>query len=278
MTSRRRLTFQLTPLLDLLLIVIFAQYMEVQQTAQSGEAGLQARRAALETELQQREQKFREQFALENSDLEATRRRYSEQFQSIVKQHRQAAMTLAAAFNLPGRVVEQALKLRTAGANDDAERIEQAGRRIQELLKSREKELLQFLVRFDEMQKHVSIWELHVQDNGLARFTDGEHSRQIPFETAEEFARQCFEASKSFTEPHPLVLILMTWGDTQAGIRRRATEGLPLLVDRLRHDAAGTRWFDFSLMGFRPEGPLLDPSAVKTPSAERSPSRDTQRP
>ena len=30
--SRRRITFQLTPLLDLLLIVIFAQFMEMQRT------------------------------------------------------------------------------------------------------------------------------------------------------------------------------------------------------------------------------------------------------
>ena len=36
--TQRRLTFQLAPLVDLLLIVIFAQYMEVQQSAADGRA------------------------------------------------------------------------------------------------------------------------------------------------------------------------------------------------------------------------------------------------
>jgi hypothetical protein len=29
------------------------------------------------------------------------------------------------------------------------------------------------------------------------------------------------------------------------------------LIEQLRKDAGNTRWFDFSLMGFRPQGPLL---------------------
>ena len=42
--TQRRLTFQLAPLVDLLLIVIFAQYMEVQQSAADGRAELDRKR------------------------------------------------------------------------------------------------------------------------------------------------------------------------------------------------------------------------------------------
>ena len=51
MKPRRRMTFQLTPLLDLLLIVIFAQFMEVQQQAESAQ-----------DDLQQQKQQFVQQF------------------------------------------------------------------------------------------------------------------------------------------------------------------------------------------------------------------------
>ena len=276
MKTRRRLTFQLTPLLDLLLIVIFAQYMEVQQTAESAESDLQVRRENLEAELHQRQQELENRILADNANLAAQRSQYSRQFESILRQHIQAATTLARAFNLPGRIVEQALRLRTSGAADDANRIEQAGLRIQELLDSREPELLRFLVRFDEMQKHVSIWELHLQGNGQAQLTDGQQRRLVAFETPEEFATRCLEATKSFAEPHPLVLILMTYGDAQAGFRRSATKGLPLFVERLKSEAAGTRWFDYSLMGFRPNGPLLNASPGV--SAEQSPSGDSPQP
>jgi hypothetical protein len=87
----------------------------------------------------------------------------------------------------------------------------------------------------------------------------------LSFGTVEEFVSRAFEVSKAFTEPKPLVIILLTHGDTQAGQRRRAVDGMPLLVAKLRRDAGNTRWFDFSLMGFRPAGPLF---SQKPESAE----------
>lgn len=257
MKLRKRLTFQLTPLLDLLLIVIFAQYMEVQQTVQSGEAQARDQQSVLEREYQQRRASLDMAHAESVRELEASRARYSEQFQSIVDQHHQAGSTLAETFNLPGRVLEEVLRLNAAGQEADAQRLTQAVQSLQSLLDSRSSELLSFMVRFDEMQKHVSVWELHLLANGQALFTDGRLSQRLSFATAEEFSSQCFESAKAFEEPRPLTLILMTYGDTQAGVRRNAVEGLPELARRLRDDTGGTRWFDYSLMGFRPEGPLV---------------------
>ena len=257
MKNRKRLTFQLTPLLDLLLIVIFAQYMEVQQAAESSEANLQVQRSQLQAEFQQRQ---RDQEAAHRDSVQAVeeiRVRYSEQYQSIIDQHQQAGSTLAETFNLPGRLLEEVLRLRSAGQAADADRLQQATQELQALLESRSSELLSFMVRYDEMQKHVSVWELHLLANGQALFTDGKTSRRLSFENVAEFSSQCFEATKAFEEPRPLTLILMTFGDTQAGVRRNAVDGFPALISRLRSDSGGTRWFDYSLMGFRPGGPLM---------------------
>ncbi|MEZ6061410.1 MAG: hypothetical protein R3C19_13785 [Planctomycetaceae bacterium] len=262
---RRRLTFQLTPLLDLLLIVIFAQYMEVQDRAESAqnrlqqqEADLNDRRAALQRDFESRQTALEAAFTSESTALRETRQHYSEQFQNILDQHQQVGNALAKALNLPGSVMEQILKLRTDGSDDDADRMESAVRRLSTVLESRGSDLMRFVIRFDEMQKHVTLWEIHIQDNGQARFSDGEQAQDVAFESTDEFAARAFEASKAFTEPKPLVIILLTYGDAQGRFRQQATEGMPLLVEQLRRDSGNTRWFDFSLMGFRPAGPLFD--------------------
>lgn len=258
MLNRRRFTLQLTPLLDLLLIVIFAQFMEVQHTAESGEQQLRARQQALEQTYLQRRRDLESAHQAAETALETSRQRYSRQIQSMIDQHRQAGATLAETFNLPERLIEEASRLKTAGRTADAQRLEQATEQLDQLLQSRNNELLQFVIRYDEMQKHVSVWELHLLDNGQVLFTDGKLTRRLSFASPEEFSARCFEASKAFEEPRPLTLILMTYGDTQAGLRRDAGLGLPDLVSRLRDDTDGTRWFDYSLMGFRPEGPLMN--------------------
>ncbi len=258
MKIKRRITFQLTPLLDLLLIVIFAQYMEVQQTAESAQDDLAQQKTDLVEQYETRKKQLEQQFASANSDVAATRERYSEHYQSILKQHQQAGSALAEAMNLPGAMMEQILRVRTDGSQTDTENVKAAVQRMKQLLQARGAEMLQFILKYDEMQKHVSVWELYLQDNGQGIFSDGEQQQLVSFGTQEEFVSRAFEASKAFTEPKPLVIILLSYGDTQAGQLRRATDGMPTLVQQLRQDSGNTRWFDFSLMGFRPSGPLFD--------------------
>ena len=257
MRPHRRLTFQLTPLLDLLLIVIFAQYMEVQQVEESRAAVLEERRNTLESDYVQRQEDLQTAHQKAMEAVKSSQARSTERFQNILQQHQQVGATLTETFNLPGRVMEQVLKLRTAGQERDADQLERAADELRRLLDSRESELLRFMIRYDEMQKHVSVWELHLLENGQALFTDGTSVSKVSFESVDEFRTRCLETSKSFAEPRPLTLILMTYGDTQAGFRRHAADGLPGLTAALRSDAGGTRWFDYSLMGFRPDGPLM---------------------
>lgn len=257
MKGRRRLTFQLTPLLDLLLIVIFAQYMEVRQQADAVDLDVSRREQELTERLQAEHDRQMEHLQQQRQQLAAQRQQYGEQFDSIVNQHVQAGNALASALNLPTTVMKEILKLRAEGNMADARNLEAASMNLKQVLESRGDEMLRFLLKYDEMQKHVSVWELHLQDNGQAMFSDGTQQQVVVFGTMDEFVSRCFEASKGFTEPRPLVIILMTYGDAQAGLRRRATEGLPLLTEQLRRDAGNARWFDFSLMGFRPDGPLI---------------------
>lgn len=265
MKIRRRMTFQLTPLLDLLLIVIFAQSMEVRQQSNRLQTELDSERTKIVQQLNDQQQQWKSrqeqaerEFQQKQESLEKTREQYAEQFRSIIKQQQQAGETLAKALNLPGALIEEVVKLRSSNRSDEAEALERAMNQLPQMLTGRGEELLQFLRRFDEMQKHVSIWELYLQENGKALLTDGEQSATISFRTGDEFVVQALQESKAFTEPKPLVIVLLSYGDAQAGQRRRLVECMPQFLNQLRTDSGNVRWFDYSLMGFRANGPVLD--------------------
>ena len=268
--TQRRLTFQLAPLVDLLLIVIFAQYMEVQQSAADGRAELDRKRESLQAEAQEARQKqeadLREQaasmqadFDRKSQELNRKRETYSQQFEQILRQHQQAGETLADSLNLSGRLMEEVLRLRKSGNPEEAAALAEAIKSLNSELDSRGERMIQFLRRYDEMQKHVTIWDVYLQDNGQAMISDGDQEKAVMFSSSEEFASRCLMATKGFTEPRPLVIILLSWGSTQAGQRQRATKAMPLLMEQLRRDAGNTRWFDYSLMGYRLTRPTLTP-------------------
>ncbi len=275
---RKRVALQLTPLLDLLLIVLFAQYMDIQQRSLVIDQELEEKRSAL-TELQTRTEaeiaKQRSDFETElneqKASVEQQRQEYAQRFQSILDQHEQAAKVMADALQLPGQLMEQIVRLRAEGSPEDAQRLQAATSQTAEMLKSRGDQLMQFIIRFDEMQKHVSVWEVHLQENGQAVFTDGDQSQTISFESEEGFLTRLFEASKSFGDPRTLVLVILTYGDAQAGARRKATDAMPKLIEQLRKDSGNTRWYDFSLLGYRPKGGLFTrPVAKENTSAPAS--------
>ena len=268
--TQRRLTFQLAPLVDLLLIVIFAQYMEVQQSEANGRAELDkerqalqgeisAERARLAGELRAQQRSLEADYHRRSEELENKREAYSEQFKQILRQHQQAGETLADSLNLPGRLMEQVLRLKQIGNPEEAAALSEAVESLRSELDVRGERMIQFLRRYDEMQKHVTIWDVYLQDNGQAVVSDGDEQTLVSFTSSEEFASRCMMATKGFTEPKPLVIILLSWGSTQAGQRQRATRAMPLLMEQLRRDAGNTRWFDYSLMGYRLARPTLLP-------------------
>jgi uncharacterized coiled-coil protein SlyX len=264
MLSRRRLTLQLTPLLDLLLIVMFIQYIENRNRSVAAEENFSAQKVELETlrsqlqqEAEQRQAALEQKFAKQRQTVDELRQVYDARFRSIIDQHHQIGSLLAEALNLPGATMTEILKLRTSSSPEDAQRLTEATEHLRELMKSRGDEIFRFLIKVDEMQKHVSIWEVHVQDNGQALISDGQQSSVSEFGSEADFSVRLFEASKSFADPKTQVIILLTWGDAQGGVRRKAIDGMPLLTEQLRRDSAGIRWYDFSIVGFRVEGPIL---------------------
>jgi hypothetical protein len=269
MLSRRRLSLQLTPLLDLLLIVMFSQYIENRDRTAQAESARAADAAAVADKLASLEQQFavrraelKDQFDRDRQTVDELRQTYDQRFQSLIEQHHQVGTLLAQALNLPGAAMEEVLKLRSAGRPDDAERLSEAIKQLRQLMQARGEQVYRTLVRIDEVQKHVTVFEVHVQANGQALITDGQQTFNADFGSDDEFIRRLYEHSKSFAEPRTLIILLLSWGDAQAGQRQMAVSAMPGLVELLRKDAAGTRWYDFSIVGYRTEGPLVPASPV----------------
>jgi hypothetical protein len=236
MIPRRRLTLQLTPLLDLMLIVMFSQHLAFRQHTATEHQALRQRSQTLLSELQTREEQLtRHQQSLSRQYLESARLLNS--FLSPA-QNAQLARQLA---DFPD--VRKTLEQHTSTTPDGAAR---------------------FLTRASAMQKHVTIWEIHLPDSGRAELRCDELTESTDFASPEEFATRLFQASKRLPTPHSLTLVLLSWADTQLGPRQTALEGLPLLLDQLRRDAAGIRWYDFSITGYRPHRALPDPAAPAT--------------
>ena len=272
MLPKRRLALQLTPLLDLLLIVMFSQYIENRHRSVAAQEALTAREQALETRqaeddarMEQRRLALENDVADQKASLAELGRTYDDKFRSIINQHHQIGSILAESLNLPGSVMTEVLKLRTSGSADDAARLQDAAERLQKLMQARGEEIFRFMLQVDEMQKHVTVWEIHVQENGQALITDSQQSFVSDFSSDADLAARLFESSKSFSEPKTLIVVLLTWSDAQAVARRRATDAMPLLMEQLRRDAGGTRWYDFSIIGYRAQGSLFNSAKPPTP-------------
>ena len=236
--------FQLTSLLDLLLIVVFAQFLEMRQTASDEETEHRIEAASLREE---------------------ARRRAAE-----AEQAARSGEEVAALLDRAMQVVQQQLT--------DADPAEPATlqRRVEVLRERLETansaEVLRFLVGYDELLKRAEVWDMHADASGLIELSAGEQKRSFRLEAdrqagrAEEFADSLYRVFKQLPQPKGLVVILVSYSlGTTAGTYQAIIDGMPAAVQRLRQDSPGVR-FEYTVLG--PVDSPPDPPAPTPPSEE----------
>lgn len=261
MIPPRRMTFQLTPLLDLLLIVIFAQFMEVQQTSTKSDELLQTRAKEMRQQIMAQAEELRRKMDLAFADRmkEANQRRafYDNALKSVVQQQQQSGEVLAELFDLPNDAVKDLLKIDPNSTAFTPAQRESLRATLRDMQQKNGQELLQLLISYGEMKKRCDVWEVHVTGEGLVRFDNGADVREMQVKTDTEAEKKLFEAYKTFEEPKTLVIILYSYGDTTAAQQQRVRNALPGLLAKMREDSGGRHWFEFAVLGFTPEGPTL---------------------
>lgn len=274
----RRLTFQLTPLLDLLLIVIFAQYMDVRETAEITESQIEQRAEAAQDELletrealarlealHRREQlrneqqmaRLEEQLRSQTDSMQELQVQQSEQSETldrVLQQRETVGNVIAELFRIPEELVQQLLK---PGAPSEAprtpEEVDRLREQFRELADKRGSEVIKHLLAHEELRKRSDIWEIYVQENGNVMLRTGNGTRELRAESAKTFEDRLFDIYKSLPQPKSLVIILLSYGDAKAVWREAAIRGTRDAAERMRADAGGRTRFEYAILGYLPD-------------------------
>lgn len=285
MISRRRLTFQLTPLLDLLLIVIFAQFMDTQETTARIEQRAEAMTTQAEQQVAQLEQlkaveqeRAKQLFAEKTKALQAIEKareanaateermrslqqqsekaqmEQSEQIERLRDQRDRVGELVQQLFQLPENTLDPLLKSRgTPDSPETREQRERIRQQLKDLAEARGEDVVRHFLTYDELTKRSDIWDLYLTENGVFQLQIGDKSADFRAATKEEFVDRFYAVYKTTPQPKSLVIILFSYGDAKASVRFAATQGLPLVAERMRADSSGRTRFEYAVMGFVPQ-------------------------
>lgn len=254
--SRRKLTFQLTPLLDLLLIVIFAQYMEVQQTAETQAAKIaeevdvaESAQLRMLAKLEVAEQEL-EQLQDQQTQLRASMKRRESEINEELQQSRQEIQELgeilSRLFKLPRQTIEKALAART-----EAERAE-LRQEIESMAGRRAAEMVKHLRTWRELLKRCDVWDIHLGDDNAVTLNAAGKTFHFRAETPQRFDAELFARYKALPQPKSLVIILVSWSDAEFGARQAATTGVAISTRKMHEDSDQKTRFEFAILGYTP--------------------------
>jgi hypothetical protein len=276
--TSRRLTFQLTPLLDLLLIVIFAQFMDVRDTtteseqststqmtaAQESLAGTQDQLAKIIAEKNEAEaereflRKTLQELKESTSGMEIERKSLEESLKRAHEQRDTVANLVADLFDLPDETINELIRTRTPeNVRLTPEQVERLRQEFKSFAQQNPGESVRHLLTFEEMRKRCDIWEIYINDTGKTVFSGSGQSHTFRAETTEEFASELYERYKTLPQPKSLVIILLSYGDVKASVYEAAVDGLPLVAEKMRTDQSGRSRFEYAVLGFNPTPPVV---------------------
>jgi hypothetical protein len=282
--QRRKLNLQLTPLLDLLLIVFFAQYIEIQllgdnkaqksvselvsvkdQLASVSSQTTELKEQLVASKEQIEGQKILLQMQLKELSLKANiLQEKDQQLQSSTSQvgqlkddRRVLVNVLSRMFQVNAEKLEQfLLKADQTGVPPLSPETNQSLNtlipRLMKMSDTAEEGLIRHVLEYDELRKHCDVWNLFVNDESVIEFEAGELRDAFNALTPEDFSAKLFSVYKKLPETKGTVVLLISYGDNPASIRQAVIKGLPMAAEKMRQDTANRTRFEFAIIGFRP--------------------------
>ncbi|MFP4355797.1 MAG: hypothetical protein ACLFUJ_11800 [Phycisphaerae bacterium] len=263
MKRPRRIILRITPLLDLLLIVLFAQFMEQSSSSQVQLAEKESLRAAAEAQQQAAEQarleaiETRRQFAQANNRL----REQVEQLRSELAANQQQAEQLQQAVDSLAKLAQQQLKIPPEAVRQamDGASVPEVRRLMQELARASTESvagIIRYLRTNVEFRNHWDVWEVHISSDDSLRLkiNDQTVAEDLFVSSSDNFlktAREHFDRA----EPKSTVLILLSWSDASYQTRLLTREGIDALTAILENKWARPKKFYLSVLGFTPKTP-----------------------
>ena len=256
--SRTRFRFQLTSLMDLLLIIVFAQFLEFRQASDA------TRRETLAA-LDAQKSELAGQYAEAQDALDRRQREWEQDAQTIGRELDAAVEMARAASRERDRVIDSMKELLVRSSEGFSARdsspesqlrvasAEQLGSQLAEVDAT---EMLRFLVGYEELLKRAEIWTLHVSDRGDINIRGGGSDFSFRLEArgqssrTEEFITQLRAASRAFPQPKGLVVVLASYSPSAvAGNYQPVIDGLPRAMEYLAADADQRTRFESAVIG-----------------------------
>jgi hypothetical protein len=285
MMSKRRSVIQLTPLLDLLIILVFALLLGLRQQGRTEEDRTrsvvieavpelsdeadpvsalvsQHRRDVRDLE-QAREQartqakeQAKEQARKQNARLaiqQDTRKRLADELARSRQQQARIGDLVAELFRVPDELLDKALAPDAIGGTvrspAEASRLK---REFRELASKRGREVVRHLLTFEEMRKRCDVWDLVIVADHRFELTVGTTTRTFEARTAAEFDDRLFRAYKSLEQPKDLVIVMLAWrADARFLAIETAIDRLPRVTERMRNDRSGQTQFQFLVLSLQ---------------------------
>lgn len=266
----RRIALQITPLLDMLLVILFLQYLDSRQQqeatlATAAEANRERDRAAAQLVLtQSREHDLQAQLdraeeglsklAAESHVREDRAVQAEVALERAGAQQRVLGELLVELFQLPpadvAAVLDPARDPPLAASPAEVERLQA---RFRSFAENSPGAMIRHLLTYEEIRKRCDLWDLIIDSEGIATFSTG--AAQLRFRVQPEtFEEDLFRRYKSLPQSKDLVILLLS---VDRGSERQFVQpvrnALPRIVDRMRADSGGRTRFEYADLGVRLE-------------------------
>lgn len=259
----RRTRFQLTPLMDLLLIIVFAQFLDVRETSKEESTSLQTQREQLTSEIERERSELagiraamrsQQQELQQQRDQARAARDTAVQRSDAQLAEMQAAMDLLGNwFKLDNNEITRSPSSPDAVPPDDP--VERAVAAAQALEQGSPDAVIRFLIGHAELLKRAEIWTVHADANGNVAIEAGQRRESFRLEAktqtarTDEVADRLFAAYKQLPEPKGLVIMLVSFApQSVAGVYQPLIDAIPKTLERLRADTPETR-FEYTVLG-----------------------------
>ncbi len=244
---RRKVTLNLMPMLDLMLIVIFAQYLAMRDQSQHEEARAAQ---AISSADEQRQLLEVERIAV------AEQRREAESIAERAFDQRDLVGQLASElFNLPDETIEKLLKQRFVDDPPTDQEVAAMKDEFRKLRGRRGQEVLKHLLTFHELRKRCDLWEVYIDSDVISLKANGEES-SFRADTPQAFASQLFGSYRKSPQPKSMVLIVLSWGKPRLQVYNAAMKGFPQAILQMQADSQDRTRFEYAILGYDPQRTL----------------------
>ncbi len=273
--TRRKLTLQLTPLLDLMLIVFFLQYLQLRENeVQRATAAVVVQQDAvrLAGELEVARQIAADATSASDAlkrQLTAERQRASTlageaaaertRTDQMLAREEELGRLVVELFNVPQSDINKVLNDPGAGGvARSPEEVAVLRKQFQDLATATSARMIRHLLVFDEIRKRCDVWEVFVDSQHLVTVNTGARTASLRLNIRDDgdpdlarFETDFLELARGLPDPKSLVVILLTY---DRGSRLIVTEALhqamPEITRKLARQMTAVR-FEYADLGIR---------------------------